>query len=308
MSRKIKIVSSISSIITIAAIAFMGPAGPAVASTSAQYESLPGSVAPFTAHSEAIGNVSGSLRITIQVWLRPNVLGAETFANAVSTPGGPLFHHYLSPDAYTARFGATPREASSVESWLRAEGFTSVQADSQLDYVRATASTSKIEAAFHVQLKLYRVSANVNAGPYQLRANDRPITVPTSLVSSVLGVTGLDNAAPILMMDQPGSKPAGAPTNRSGSPNVLNTPCSHYYGQHTVSGLPEQFGTTTFPTVMCGYSASQIRAAYGANTVNTGTGQTIALVELGLTPEMFLTLEDYAAANDMPAPNAKHYA
>ena len=141
-----------------------------------------------------------------------------------------------------------------------------------------------------------------------MRANDRPITLPTSLVSSVLGVTGLDNAAPILMIDRPGSEPAGGPTNRSDPLKVLNTPCSQYYGQHTVSGLPEQFGTTTFPTVMCGYSASQIRAAYGANTVNTGTGQTIALVELGLTPDMFLTLQDYAAANDMPAPIPKHYA
>jgi len=308
MSRKVKIVSFISSIFAIAAIAFIGPTGPAVASTSAQYESLAGSVAPFTTHTQAIGNVSGSLRLTIQVWLRPNLLGAESFASAVSTPGGPLFHHYLSPDGYTARFGATPREASSVESWLRAEGFTGVHADSQSNYVRATASTSKIEAAFHVQLRLYHVSANVNAGPYELRANDRPITLPTSLVSSVLGVTGLDNAAPILMIDRPGSEPAGGATNRSDPLKVLNTPCSQYYGQHTVSGLPEQFGTTTFPTVMCGYSASQIRAAYGANTVNTGTGQTIALVELGLTPDMFLTLQDYAAANDMPAPIPKHYA
>ena len=131
MSRKVKIVSFISSIIAIAAIAFIGPTGPAVASTSAQYESLAGSVAPFTTHTQAIGNVSASLRLTIQVWLRPNLLGAESFASAVSTPGGPLFHHYLSPDGYTARFGATPREASSVESWLRAEGFTGVHADSQ---------------------------------------------------------------------------------------------------------------------------------------------------------------------------------
>ena len=110
------------------------------------------------------------------------------------------------------------------------------------------------------------------------------------------------------MIDRPGSEPGGAATSRTGAAPALNTPCSHYYGQNTVSGLPEQFGTTTFPTVMCGYSASQIRAAYGANTVNTGKGQTIALVELGLAPEMFPTLQDYLAANDMPAPNPKHYA
>ena len=186
MSRKIKIISSIGSIIAIVAIAFIGPTGPAVASTSAQFESLPGSVAPFTTHSRAIGNVSGSLQLTIQVWLRPNVIAAENVASAVSTPGSPLFHHYLSPDAYTARFGATPREASSVESWLRAEGFTGVHADSQRNYVRATAPTSKIEAAFHVQLKLYQDSANVNAGHISCEqtTDPSPFQPPLSAVSS----------------------------------------------------------------------------------------------------------------------------
>jgi hypothetical protein len=33
-----------------------------------------------------------------------------------------------------------------------------------------------------------------------------------------------------------------------------------------VSGLPEKFGTTTFPTLGCGYTAGQLCAAYGAIT------------------------------------------
>src|SRR5207344_1797242 len=83
--------------------------------------------------------------------------------------------------------------------------------------------------------------------------------------------------------------------------------CSRYYGQHKSAGLPRHFGSTAFPTEVCGYSASQLRAAYGMTGRASGTGQTIALVELGLTRAMFRTLKDYAAANAMPAPSSRRY-
>jgi subtilase family serine protease len=298
MLRTRKFVSVVGATATVIGVAVVGAGGSAGASPVPKgYVPLRGSVASFTTHTRATGVVAGSDRLTVQVWLRPQLAAAARFGTAVSTPGSPLFHHYLSPAGYTARFGATSREAGRVESWLRSKGFTGVHTDAQRDYVRATAAASAIDAAFHTQLKLYRASAQVNAGPYQLRANDRPVSVPASLAGSVLGVTGLDNAAPILPLERYGTHSAPAPT----------VPCSHYYGQHTASGLPEQFGTTTFPTAGCGYSAGQVRAAYGASGVTAGKGQTVALVELGLTQDMFLTLQDYAAANHVPAPSPSHY-
>ena len=51
-----------------------------------------------------------------------------------------------------------------------------------------------------------------------------------------------------------------------------------------------------------------MRAAYGASSASTGKGQTVALVELGLTRDMFLTLADYAQANHLPAPSPEQYA
>jgi subtilase family serine protease len=87
-------------------------------------------------------------------------------------------------------------------------------------------------------------------------------------------------------------------------------PCArqHATRQHTVTGLPREYGTTTFPTLGCGYTAGQLRAAYGASYASTGRGQTIALVELGLTKDMFRTLADYAKANHMPSPSPTRYA
>jgi subtilase family serine protease len=267
---------------------------------------LAGSGAAFTAHTPVIGNVAGSQRLSIELWLKPNLAAATRFATAVSTPGSAMFHRYVSPAGYAARFGATRAAASRVESWLRSEGFTAVHTDAQRTYVRATAATSRIDAAFRVRLRLYQSSATVNAGRYRLRANDRPVSVPSSLAGSILGVTGLDNAAPILPLDRPSDRPGAATSVRAASGG--NPACSRYYGQHKVTGLPEQFGTTTFPTEVCGYSARQLRAGYRASMANTGRGQTIALVELGLTGQMFRTLRDYATANHMPAPSGTRYA
>lgn len=273
---------------------------PAGAAPRPGYLQLAGTAAPFTSHGRVTGGVAGSVRLTIQVWLRPRDLAAaQRYATAVSTPGSRLYHRYLTPGVYTARFGASRAAAGAVESWLRRQGFTGIQADTQRNYVRATGTTAAINAAFRIQLENYRPSSGVNAGPYQLHANNRPVAIPTSLSRYVLGVTGLDNAAPRLPLTL-------SPAYRRGT---VGSPasCSQYYGQHQDSGLPRQFGRTSFPTQICGYQPAQLRGAYGVNIRNEGRGQTIALVELGLTRDMFLTLQDYARSAHFAAPSPDRY-
>ena len=266
---------------------------------------LSDSVVPFATPNRAIGTVAGSQALTIQFWLTPRTAAAESFATAVSTPGNSSFGHFLSPAAYTARFGASSAEAAGVEAWLRSSGFTGVTADAQRDYVQATGSVSAINSALRVQLKYFRPTADVNAGSYQLRANDRAISLPSTIAPSVLGVTGLDNAAPKPTYIRPGV-PANAKAGPAATPG--NVPCSSYYGQHNAYHLPKQFGRTTFPSVICGYSADQLRGAYGYDRHNIGKGVTIALVEWGLTPDMFPTLQDYTRANDIQSPSTSRYA
>ena len=298
MSAFSKLTGALSAIAVIVGITAAGASGPAQAAPTPAGFRLPGSAAPFTARTTVRGNVAASTRLSVQLWLKPRLAAAQSYATAVSTPGNPLSQHYLSPDAYAARFGAPRAAVAAVESWLRAEGFTAVGADAERTYVRATATARTINAAFRVRLRLYKSSSRVNAGPYALRANDRPVWLPASSARRVLGVTGLDNAAPILPLQMSATRPAG------GKPGV---PCSSYYGQHEISGLPRQFGTTKFATDVCGYSPDQIRAAYRASSRDTGTGQTIALVEAGLARHMFSTLHDYATRNNLPAPSRQRY-
>jgi subtilase family serine protease len=296
-----RFVSLAAAVATTAAVTAVAVGGSASAAPRPGYLRLPGSAAPFTSHTRATGTVAGTARLTIQVWLQASQLAAaQRFATAVSTPGSKLYHHYLSPDAYTARFGATSAAAQAVGTWLRGKGFTGIQADPQRNYVRATGAVSAIDGAFRVQLDNYPSSAGVNAGPYQLHANNQAVAIPRSLSRYVLGVTGLDNAAPKLPL-------MTLHKQQGGSPGQPTAPCSQYYGQHHISGLPTQFGRTSFPTQLCGYQPGQMRAAYGMNTRNDGHGQTVSLVELGLTPDMFTTLQDYARAGHFQAPSAQRY-
>jgi subtilase family serine protease len=291
---------------TTTAVAASGPAARADSAPSAgrAVAILAGSTPPFAVAGNALGAVPTGNRLTIQFWLRSQTAAAAGYASAVSTPGNPLFERYLAPAAYTARFGPSPAEAASVEAWLRAAGFTGVSADSGRDYVAGTASVSTIDSALRTQLRYYRPTAGVSAGGYQLRANDRPVSLPTSVAGSVLGVTGLENAAPTTTYATP--KISVAPGASAGKP--ISFPCSSWYAQHYAHQLPRQYGTTSFPTVICGYSADQLRRAYGYNRHNIGKGVTVALVEIGLTPDMLETLQDYARVNRIQSPSAGRYA
>jgi subtilase family serine protease len=286
---------------TLTSLTAAGMTGPASAATTPRTVSLAGSAAPFTSRLTPNGQVAAQTRLSVQVWLQPRTAAASRFATAASTPGSSLFGHYLRPSQYTSRFGPSQAGAARVESWLRAQGFTAVRADTQRSYVRATAPASVIEQAFRVRLRLYPATAQVSAGPYRLRANDRPVTIPASLASEVLGVTGLDNAV------KPGPRTAPASrTSPSGASGAAR--CSEFYGQHVVRGLPPHFGRTSFPTPVCGYSARQLRTAYGASSAAAGRGQTIAFVEDGLVPAMSRTLRLWAAHEGLPAPSARTYA
>ncbi|MGW7684886.1 S53 family peptidase [Kribbella sp. NPDC054772] len=209
-----------------------------------------------------------SSSMSIQVWLQPDFDGASRFAAAVSTPGSPEFHHHLSPSAYTARFGPSVATAKAVSDWLRAGGLE-VQVSAGRDYVTASGPASAVESIVGVE-------------------GD---THPASLAPAIIGVTGLGN-----------SHASAAQTSRTAQPT-----CSSYWAQHVVPVRPSYRGLTKASLPICGYSAGQLRAAYGATWTATGKGQTVALTESAAPNAMFQTLTEYAKRNHLPAPKPSQY-
>jgi len=286
VNRKVTIAFAASVAITGGLLATIGTAQAASALTA-----LPGSAAAAATPGAQVGTVPDSQKLSVQVWLRPDVAGATRFADAVSTPGSASFHHYLSPNAYTARFGPSAKQADAVRSWLAKQGLTGVKTSAQRDFVSASGPVSTVESAFHVQMNRYRVTAKGGKSTV-IQSNDRNVSIPTSLTGDVLAVTGMNNTAPLAMHTAKSVHAAAAPT------------CSTYWAQHTATFKPAFRGLTKASLPVCGYSAKQLRAAYGATSKNSGKGQTVALIEVGAPTSMFETLAQYASHNGLPAPKS----
>jgi subtilase family serine protease len=261
---------------------------------------VPGSAAPAADAGSLVGAVPASQQLTVQVWLMPDLAGATAFANSVATPGSSAFHHYLSPNAYTAEFGPSAAQAAAVTAWLRAEGLTQVHGDSGRDYVSATGPVSRIQSAFGVQIDRYRATG-ANGKPTVIQSNDRDVSVPASLAPDVVGVTGLDSAPPVTSPVEPA--PAPVPLQ----PKATTPACTHYWAQYTKSFRPAYRGLAKGSLPVCGYSAEQIRAAYGATATATGRGQTVALTEEEAPPAMLATLADYAKGNHLREPKSTQF-
>jgi subtilase family serine protease len=255
---------------------------------------LAGSKAPAATPGARVGTVADSQKLSVQVWLKPDIARATKFADAVSTPGTAEFHHYLSPKAYTAQFGPSTKQAGAVRSWLAGQGMSGVKVSGQRDYVTATGPVSTVEKAFAVQMNRYRVK-DAKGKSTVIQSNDRDASIPASLSGDVLAVTGMNSSAPLAMHTAKSTKSAAAPT------------CSKYWAEHTTSFKPAFRGLTKASLPVCGYSASQLRAAYGATTKNNGAGQTVAMIEVGTPTAMFETLTDYAKQNKLPAPNTNRF-
>jgi subtilase family serine protease len=224
---------------------------------------------------------SAAQPLTIQVWLKPDIAGATTLADAVATPGSAEYQQYLSPSAYTARFGPTAAQATAVSAWLAGKGLSAEHAGPGRDYVSATGPVSKVQSTFGVKINKYRVAGAV------IRSNDRALSMPAALAPDVIGVTGLSSS--------PAQEIQSAPT------------CSHYWAQHVHNFRPSYRGLAKGSLPVCGYSAGQIRAAYGASKTYTGKGQTVALTESEAPTAMFQTLTEYAKSNHLPAPKRSRF-
>ena len=186
----------------------------------------------------------------------------------MSTPGSKLDPPVPEPGRlHGALRGDQRRGCAKVEKVAARKGLHRESAPTPCaPTCAAPPRASAINSAFGVQLKLYRASPkSVNAGPYRLRANNRAVTVPAApSPSSVLGVTGLDNAAPALplLRPWPACRRAGCrqglrrsrPRARSTTPSTSSTSCP----RNSAAGRSRPTAAGTAP------------ASYGAPTSRPG--------------------------------------
>ncbi len=218
-----------------------------------------------------LGPVSPSASVSGAVVLQPRDEGALTrFISQVTDKHSPLFHQYLTPEAFAAKFGPTPSSIAAVQAQLRASGLTVTNVARGGLVIDFTAPASRVETAFRTGLERYRL-----ANGSTRHARTAAIRVPATIAQYVTSVVGLDTTVklrPAAVLQAPKSArstqaAARAPkfTHPAGSP----TACS---------------GATAAAETFGGLTDDQVANAYGAfglySAGDTGSGQHIAVYEL----------------------------
>jgi len=274
--------------ITAALIAATTVAGTALATSgSAQAQSatraIPHTNPLWTSHAKHLGSANASAPVHARVYLAPRggLSALKSAAVAMSTPGSPSYHQFLTPAQYRARFGTTDATVRAVRAYLQSAGLHVTDVEQHNRYLVVTGDVAAAEKAFGTQIGRYRHDGRV------VQAPNSAVHVPAAIASSVLTVAGLDTTPRIVKpMHSPKlSPPAGFRNAR---------PCSAYYGQKSATSLPK-FQGQTLPYAPCGYTGLQFRSAYENNSALDGTGITVAITDAYAAPTIAQDAATYAA-------------
>jgi subtilase family serine protease len=253
----------------VVAVIIVGTAG---ASSPSSRTTLVGSRPSWVPAVARAGTVPSGQHVDARVWLAPNnSTQLASLAKAVSDPSSSQYGQFLTTAQYDQQFAPTAAQVAAVSQWLTGAGLSIVNVGPDNHFVAVSGSADAINAAFGTQLALYQVNGTEQQAP------SSDLSVPTSLASSVLAVTGLARFGHATQPADFGAPPA----------HVNGAPCSSYYGQQSASTLP-QFQGHTLPYIVCGYVPSQLRSAYGVKGgysfgpfggVGLGRGTTVAIID-----------------------------
>jgi len=104
---------------------------------------------------------------------------------AQQNPESPLFHHWLTPADFAARFGASDNDLSQVTSWLASRGFTVDEIPAGRRLIVFSGSAAQVSAAFRTTLHVYRISGTNHL------ANAQDPQIPAALSNLVAGLDTL---------------------------------------------------------------------------------------------------------------------
>ncbi|HXM01031.1 MAG TPA: protease pro-enzyme activation domain-containing protein, partial [Chthoniobacterales bacterium] len=142
---------------------------------------------PLVAKSTLVSPVDANRTISVTLGLSSSdAAGLKAFVDHVSKPGDALYHQYITPQEFAARFGANASDYQSLKDWAVANGL-SISQESIGRYllsVRGTVGT--FNRLFKTQLNNYKTTDGVAF----YSAGIKP-TVPAEIAAKVVAVVGL---------------------------------------------------------------------------------------------------------------------
>ncbi len=174
----------------------------------------------------------------------------KALIKAQQTPSSPLYHKWLTPDEFAARFGMAQADLNAAEQWLKQQGFTVDRISRSRDRIYFSGTVAQIEAAFATQMHYYTVDGKKQFAP------STELSLPAALSGVVMNIGNLNSFRPKPMMHavpQAGVRSQSAPKADFTSGTT---------GNHFVA--PGDLATIY-----------DVNAVYNAGW--TGTGQSIAI-------------------------------
>jgi hypothetical protein len=223
-------------------------AGPALSSPAGATApgTAPVAVAPLPVRDGAavkVGPYNPAQTIRLAVGLQPPHQAAEQqFLEAIQDKSSPLFHQFLSPAAWTARFGPSAAAQQAVVSWATGAGLAVTHLYPNRLVVDLSGSVGTIEKALSVKINSYRL------GSQTFFANDGSPVLPDDLSGIVASVDGLSSlqvmspasptaAEPASPVYVPGPVVAAGPSaSADGSKNALAAAERHTAGPDITNG------------------------------------------------------------------------
>ena len=169
----------------------------------------------------------------------------EALIAAQQNPSSPLYHQWLTPDQFAARFGMAQSDLAKVETWLEQQGFSIDSVARSRNMIRFSGSVNQVEQAFQTQMHFYTIGGEKHFAP------STALMIPSALAPVVLAVRNLDDFRPKPMIEKSRKIQANPAFTSSVSGGVFFAP-------------------------------PDIKVAYGINPLisagDIGTGQSIAIM------------------------------
>lgn len=216
--------------------------GAAVFAADTGMKTLHGHVPAVLSRLQASGRLSATTNMTLAIGLPLRNTDALTnLLRDIYDPASPNYHHYLTPDEFTARFGPTAQDYQKVVDFANTNGLVVTRTHGNRVLLDVTGKVSDVEKAFHVTMRTYH-------HPTENRDFFAPDVEPSvDPEVPVLHVSGLDNYA-------------------------VPRPALH---KMPVSNATPALGSAPGG----GYIGSDFRSAYVPGTTLTGAGQTVGLLQ-----------------------------
>lgn len=155
---------------------------------------LHNSVSPRLAHATNLGPLDPATAMNgITLYFQPSATQKaelDALVQAQSTPGSPLFHAWITPAEYAARFGLSEADLAKVESWLNSQGFNIDRVANSRNSITVSGTAGQVETAFSTQLNRYQVDGETHF------ANASDLQIPAALSGILQSVRNLNDFRP----------------------------------------------------------------------------------------------------------------